>query len=185
MCICIGPVFGQNRNKHLVQWSEELDSTFSWDLYKKKNISGGFGAVTRTNIVFEKVIVDDTIRISSVVYLDTKHSYYNRKTYKNRLPSTNLLNHEKLHFDIDEYYRRLLFQKISSIKRRRTKSINRKINRINRINSKRREQTQSEYDKETDLSKNKMEQREWEEKIHSMMLELSEFKHTEIILIRK
>jgi hypothetical protein len=173
------------QNEDLIVWSESLDSTFSWEYYSKRNLSGEFDAISNMNIVFKKERAGDTIRIVSAVYLNTKKSYYNKRKFKKSYPSENLLRHEKLHFDIDECYRRLMFQKIAGIKCTRIKKVEKKINRIYLRNRKIVEKTQKKYDSDSNFSKNQIGQRQWGIKIHKLLNELSDYQHTELILVGK
>src|SRR5690554_3286324 len=102
--------------KHLIPWSEDLDKTFSWDLFSRGTVPDGYHAITSVKLMLQIIPhQDQRITVQLEVLMNTQKSYYARSKYKKKLPPLSLLKHEKLHFDINEYHKRLFFKRISEL----------------------------------------------------------------------
>lgn len=97
---------------------------------------------------------------------------------KAKKKSVELLKHEQGHFDITEIFARKLRQTLQNKTYRNYKSIGKEVDKIYNKNNMAWRKFQNLYDKETDHSKNKAEQLEWNTKIQSQLKELDEYKST-------
>ncbi len=174
------PSFSQ---KNVIPWTEDLDSTFSWDLFSKGTVPGGFHALTTVEFIFKSDVIEDNQVVAKLeVLMDTRKSLYAKNIYKKSLPPQSLLDHEKLHFDIAEYSKRLFFQKISSIKGKNVNDIIKKIEKEFQLSTKLVVSLQKKYDKETNHSQNNIKQKMWEEDIKQKLIELRDFSTNEMTL---
>lgn len=169
--------------KNLIPWTEDLDSTFSWDLFSKGTVPGGFHALTMVEFIFKSdVIEDNQVVVKLEVLMNTRKSLYAKNIYKKSLPPQSLLDHEKLHFDIAEYSKRLFFQKVSLIKGKNANDIIKKVEKEFQLSTKLVVSLQRKYDKETNHSQNSIKQKVWEEDIKQKLKELIDYSKNEMTL---
>ena len=170
--------------KHLIPWSEELDSTFSWDFFKKRTITGGFAAISEfeLNFAYAPDSLSTKVLIDYTIFLNTHTSRYNKTIYKKDLPPKNILDHERLHFDIYEYHKRLVFEQISQIRVKKIEKLLKKIKKKYSISQKKVRTLQDKYDAETNFSNNIDNQEKWKIFIQNELIRLKEFSGTTIVI---
>lgn len=96
--------------------------------------------------------------------------------------SANLLNHEQLHFDIAEIYRRKLLQQFSLRDFSKEKNFSAAVQKIyNQVNEEMNKE-QDLYDKETNHGINSTKQKEWIESVHSRLKALGNFQGNEVLI---
>ncbi|MBK9285283.1 MAG: DUF922 domain-containing protein [Sphingobacteriaceae bacterium] len=92
--------------------------------------------------------------------------FFKKKSWKKKKwISTEVLNHEQLHFDIVELYARKLRKKIAGLKIKKFEQLKNTIQQLYEENDEEMDRFQDLYDEETDGSMNGEKQREWELKI--------------------
>lgn len=169
--------------KHLIPWSEELDKSFSWELFSKGNVPGGNHAITSVKLLLQIIPHQDKrMTVQLKVLMNTLKSHYAKNIYKDKLPSQSLLQHEKLHFDINEYHKRLFFERLSKLK---INDMDRLMERIKKEYQKTMQaiqNMQNKYDAETNFSIDKEAQTKWQKKITKKIKQLKQFAGTEIIV---
>jgi hypothetical protein len=114
----------------------------------------------------------DSLLVGLKAHFNTKLSWVVTKS-----SSKNLLNHEQTHFNIVELYARKL-RKVISTEKVYKKKISESIDKLFYDNDKLKNQYQNLYDKETNLSRNKVKQKEWEKKVAKELLELEMYSDT-------
>jgi len=132
-----------------------------------------FSATTATGLSygFSANILGDEVKVNYSIksYFIPQDSWIK----KDALPDDKLLAHEQLHFDITELYVRKFRQKLSTYKF--TKNVQEEIDAIYSPIAKSRVAAQQLYDAETNHSKNRVKQQEWEAKIATDLKELKQF----------
>lgn len=145
-----------------ISW--DLDYRIQWSDFKgtPKPVNHAV-AVTASGITFsystkksDTQLIDYKVEISADFY--PHKSWCVRERVNN-----NILNHERLHFDITELHARKFRQRIDQ--RRFDLNINREIEAIHQQINRELEAMQNKYDAETDHSQNIEKQQEWQSKI--------------------
>lgn len=117
----------------------------------------------------------DDRNIEITTYFHPSRSYVFAQDIRNN----GLLTHELYHFHISEYCTRLLrketFEKRNKITHRGIESLNKKYYRLE-------DEMQGEYDDETYHSYVLQKQKEWEEKVDSLILSLKDFSEPIVII---
>lgn len=162
--------FGQER---MLRWTDSLDQHYSWSLYKPKSMRNGFAALTVVNRHYHIQFEDNVLSLDYYVELDTKESCYDKAQFKKTLPSKELLAHEKMHFDIYEYYKRLFYKEILSLNESNPEVLFRKIDKVRIRLEKECDAYQNKYDRSTKHSILRDKQKEWEKEFYQ------EFKGTD------
>ncbi|MBL4755033.1 MAG: DUF922 domain-containing protein [Flavobacteriales bacterium] len=92
----------------------------------------------------------------------------------------NLLKHEQGHFDIYELYGRIIMKRLKDAKVFNEKNFSDKVAKIFRKGFEDLQKFQEKYDRETNHSKDKKKQEEWNEKIADLLEELAAYKVKEV-----
>jgi hypothetical protein len=120
-------------------------------------------AVTASGITFSFSTKKTRTRLVDYNYIVKADFYPEKSWYSKHRASNNILNHERLHFDITELFARKFRERIDNT--RFNLSISSQMERIhNAINSE-LEAMQNLYDAETNHSQNIEKQKEWQAKI--------------------
>lgn len=104
-------------------------------------------------------------------FVDSIKAFFNcNKSWMRKPASKRLLDHEKLHFDITELHVRKLRSKYDSLEKNGIfeRDIYDNLLELNQLETKRMHQ---KYDRETDHSKNGVEQEKWNNKIQALLKE--------------
>jgi hypothetical protein len=160
LCCCLFLSFVQEDNR--ITWTEER--RLSWDDFKGNPVASNPAAALTYTDIKTSAQSDGNGVVTVMVnnYFDKQLSWTKNKISKE------LLAHEQLHFDITEVYTRLLREKLTSIatpEAIRSGKFNRESNKILTD----WKQCQNKYDNETNHGTLAEKQKEWEEKIHSML----------------
>lgn len=167
--------------ENLVSW-EEVDSVFSWDYFQKGYVKGGFSAVSVFEKEFKFQEQNDSIEIICFVRLNREKSIYSKSEYGKNTPPLSLLNHEKYHFAIHEYFVRLFYYRISKLKVK--PNVLKKIKRLNSKLDRKCAKYNSKYDSQTNYSLDNEKQRTWNQELDLKLKGLIEFNMERIILVK-
>lgn len=102
-----------------------------------------------------------------------KCSFNKQKSWV-RIRNTEVLAHEQGHFDLAELHARKLFKAMKGYKFN-AKTVSNDVNRIYDSLMNEHHQAQNQYDQETDYSRNKPKQEEWQKKIAEELKGLQAF----------
>jgi hypothetical protein len=154
-------------------WSEHLP--LQWTDFNRVPTEGTtVVAVTASGISFGfSAQTTKTQLLDYTAFVDA-HFYPDKSWYIKERTNQVILNHERLHFDITEFYTRKFKQRIAQAKF--DLRINAQMERIhNAINDELR-QMQQKYDTETDHSQNVDKQKEWQQYIKIELEKLAYYK---------
>lgn len=160
----------------LIKWSVGVNlkwSDFKKESFKKDDISA------QTNTIYKITTVDkleNKISIEVSTYFNPNKSWVRTESLRN----INLLKHENGHFTIAEIIARKLRRELSTCS---VYSIDEAYKIINDAANKYRKELkliQSIYDKETNHSKDFLNQKKWDEKILIMLDDLNKFSDTRV-----
>lgn len=172
------PVKGQDLPKYVILWNPSRP--LQWSDFKgpQAHLEGDQAAQVETglkmNLDYNKK--QDTAIIDIISYMDPKKS-----SKRKDASGDYLLRHEQLHFDICEWYARMLRKEISLLKCAPELLAKNVIKLYDKL-TKEQSNTQRLYDKETRHSLNKEKQAEWDQKITQGLKGLEEYKQTRILL---
>jgi len=151
-----------------------VNEKLAWsDFTGKPNANHPFSATTATGLSygFSADIVGDKVMVNySIKSYFLPHDSWVKKDSTN---DDTLLAHEQLHFDITELYVRKFRKKLSVFQF--TKNVQEEIEALYAPIAKNRVAAQQLYDAETEHSKNKVKQQEWENKIAVALKMLKQF----------
>jgi hypothetical protein len=141
----------------------------NWNDYKSKSDSSStFDAVSSIVMDYDFVYSNDSLHVY------TWCSFSPCKSWTKDTTDANLLSHERIHFEILEYFRRAFVKRIIEFKFSKQsfatdlESIYSDINNQEKF-------FQSTYDNETNFSMNKNEQIRWKKKIENLLLSMKHF----------
>lgn len=160
--------FSSNGQERLLRWTDSLDQHYSWSLYKPKAMKNGFAALTVVNRHYHIQLTDNVLSLDYYVELDTKESCYDKTQFKKVLPSKELLAHEKMHFDIYEYYKRMFYKEITELNESNPEVLYRKIDKIRSRLEKECDVYQNKYDRITKHSILREKQKEYENEFYKL-----------------
>lgn len=162
----------------VILWSK--DKMLAWNnFHGLPDTSNKYAAVTDCHIKMRFNTKKDTLYVSIFSYMQPSMSWVKIKS-----KNANLLKHEQVHFDITELYTRKLRQTVLS--KKHTKSI--LANELKKIESNNHQEfvkCQDLYDIETEHSKIKLKQQEWEKKIIKELKELEAYSNTDLKILLK
>lgn len=161
-----------------ITWSK--DRKLTWGDYQGVLDSNSqFGAISVLSCSFECKKRKDTLIFLIVTKLNTKESQV-----KPKAKTETLLKHEQTHFDIRELYTRKLRKQFLEFKF--SKNTYKKIvDSLYNSNDNMENQYQGKYDKETNLSRNRQKQAEWDKRIAMELQELDNYTQTTIKYVFK
>lgn len=162
---------GQDLPKYVIYWNP--DRLLLWSDFKASqgHLEDDQAAEVFTGL---KITLDynkkqDTAFVDVISYMDPKKSS-KRKTANGDY----LLRHEQLHFDICEWYARLLRREITLLNCS-AESLSKNVMRIYDKMARELATMQRRYDNETRHSLNEEKQAEWDKKVSSGLSELREY----------
>lgn len=158
----------------VISWNESYK--LSWaDFKAKPHNHNDAAAITASGITFG-FSIRQTDR-NQVISFDADvhaHFYPEQSWYKVEVVDDHILSHEQLHFDITELYARKFRYRISQLKV--SNNIRKQLKKIhNDINSE-LSSLQTQYDNETDYSRNYETQAKWQKSIKAELETFSKFK---------
>lgn len=145
------------QTNNLIPWSAARKLT--WDDFKgTPDPHSSNAALTSSNINIELGYNDKGFQYSIKCTFDKNRSWV-------RIKNNDVLAHEQGHFDIAEIYARKL-NKLMKAYRFNAKTAGTDVNLLYENTMKQHRQIQTQYDVETDYSRNKQKQDEWLKKMH-------------------
>lgn len=150
------------------------DYRLEWSDFSGKPIEGtSVVAVTASGITFSFSTKKTSTRLVDYDYI-VKADFYPEKSWYSKHRSTdNILNHERLHFDITELFARKFRQRIATT--RFTLDISRQMERLHNAINAELEALQNQYDSESNHSQNIEKQKEWQAKIILQLNKLANY----------
>ncbi len=150
-------------NDSILIWNGNRQLT--WDDFLSKNIKLEMvddAELTLSISIFPKKINCENVKNIHIITLAKK----NKSSV--RVESCGVLKHERTHFNIAELFTRKMRKSMEDFKERDTCNLQDIVDLHKRIDNKNL-QTQLLYDKETNHSKNIVEQKKWDRKIDSLL----------------
>ena len=144
------------QTNNLIPWSASRKLTWS-DFKGTPDPHSSNAALTSSNINIEFGYDDEGFQYSIKCSFDKNRSWV-------RIKNNEVLAHEQGHFDIAEIYARTL-NKLMKAYRFNAKTASTDLNQLYESTMKQHRQAQTQYDQETDYSRNKPKQEEWLKKI--------------------
>ena len=153
-------------NDELIQWNSSR--RLSWNDFKAIPPKNAPNAALTSSGIFIKFSFDGhTLSYEISCNFDKNSSW-------GRVKNDYILSHEQGHFDIAEIYARKLNQALKAY-RLRENSIGKDVNAIYQRITQELQQTQNQYDNETDYSRNFSQQKIWLKKIERELDSLPEY----------
>lgn len=150
-----------------IEWSKRHD--LKWKYFKgKPDKKIKATALSEPHIFFEYTTIANTAKFRFSCNFSTCHSWLKGKG------TDNLLQHEQTHFDISEYYKRVLVKEIIDNKYS-NKDLAVRVNEISKQILKIRKETDELYDGETNHSINEEQQKEWTKKIRKLIKKMDDY----------
>lgn len=157
---------GQDKNEGLINWNSVHRLT--WNDYKgKPDPESGAAATTTSYLGIEYNFVNNNITYKISCLFSQGKSWGLHKT-------DHILGHEQGHFDITEIFARKLNKKTGEYKFNKN-TYQQDLQKIYKDIIDEKETVQSQYDNETDYSRNKDKQAEWLKKIAKMLDDLKDY----------
>ena len=159
-------LFSQSSNEEVLEW--DPSRKLSWADYKARpNPDSDAAASTTTYLGINYNITSRSFSYKIYSRFSKTRSWGLHKT-------AYILSHEQGHFDIAEVFARKLHKKMSEFKFDK-RTYQKDLEKIYRDVTKEKEDTQNQYDKETNHSINKTEQLLWLKKIAAMLEEYADW----------
>ena len=162
------PGFSQ---QNYIKWENERPLIWK-DFKMKVDKSSAFYALSHTGVAYKYNVIygENVLDIDFVVF-----AFFEKDLswYKKDDATDELLVHEQLHFDISELSARMMRKEISefSFTMKYGEEI---LNIVNKYTFQ-REELQKQYDEETNHSRNKEEQKRWEEYVETELGKYSDY----------
>ncbi len=147
--------YGYAQKDSQIQWSEDYQLQWS-DFKSLPDKSTNLKAMTSSGINFGIQCIEGQLDLEIGCYFDKYQSWVKEG------PSDELLEHERLHFDITELYTRKLIKKLVALKDPCGRDLE-KMQQIYNENFEEYDAYQNRYDKETKHSIDTEKQKYWEE----------------------
>ena len=149
------------KDKKYIYWG---DKELTWEDFKGRGPGKSpYVALTSSAIKMEFSGTGNTLNFSIATIFDQKESW------KKKGADDHVLKHEQVHFDITEYYSRLLRKELQETKFKKRETLSSEVQKIYAAQYKECGKFQDLYDKETDHSKKKEEQYRWNEKVAELL----------------
>jgi Bacterial protein of unknown function (DUF922) len=158
--------FAQDKDEELIKWASSQQLTWS-DYKANPNPNSDAAASTTTYLGIEFNIDQNGLTWKIQCNFSKTKSWGRSKTGF-------ILKHEQGHFDIAEIFARKLNKKMSEYKFTQT-TYKSDLKNIYEGITKEKEQFQDQYDNETDHSRKKEEQLNWQKKVEKMLEELKDY----------
>ena len=150
----------------VIQWNAAR--RLSWSDFKgEPPINASNAALTSSGILINFSTNGQSFHYELSCNFDKNNSW-------GRVKNDYILSHEQGHFDIAEIYTRKLNKALKRY-RYRAASFNKDVNAIYRNTMSELQQMQNEYDRQTDYSRNPLQQRKWLARIDNYLDDLKAF----------
>jgi len=157
--------------KHYWEWGKLEWSFFQAPVPNTTNVS----AITNAGVHVKWRVENSLLKFDIVTIFNKKKSWVLKEKQ-----SIDLLNHEQKHFDLKEYTARCLREVLVNHKFKSINSIKDEINNLKKIHFDLGKARQKLYDKETNLSKDKKKQIEWDKKIDGLLASKNEYSNSHL-----
>lgn len=155
------------KDKKYIYWG---DRELTWDDFKGRGPSKTpYVALTSSAIKMNFSGTGNSLNFSIATIFDPKESW------KKKGADDYVLKHEQVHFDITEYYARLLRKELQETKFKKRETLSSEVQKIYAALYKDCGKFQDLYDKETDHSKKKEEQFRWNDKVAELLNSMNSF----------
>ena len=154
--LSLATVSTKNGPEELVDWNQNRKLSWS-DFQGKPDPTTGNAALTSTSINIDYSYNQKELKYTIRCQFDPAKSW-------GRVRNEHILGHEQAHFDIAEVHARLLYKMLKEYKFKAA-TVNEDIAKIYEAVMQKHHDVQSQYDNETDYSRNPRIQDEWEAKI--------------------
>lgn len=170
----LGSFIYTERDSKLIYWDQRK---LTWDDFKGGSPgSSPYVALTHSAISLNMSGQDKNI------FCSVESVFYPKQSWKKKNVTDHVLNHEQRHFDITEIHSRMLRKTISETRFKKYESIASDIQKLFNASSSACTKMQDLYDKETDHSKKKPEQEQWNVKIDSLLNVYQDWTKAEFVL---
>ena len=150
------------------------DYRLEWSDFNGKPTEGtSVVAVTASGITFSLSTKKSETRLIDYNYIIKADFYPEKSWYSKHRVSNNILNHERLHFDITELFARKFRQRLENTTF--NMSISNQMERLHNAINAELEAMQKKYDAETNHSQNIKKQKEWQAKIIVQLNKLDQY----------
>lgn len=157
----------------VISW--DLNNRLEWSDFKgEPKPENNSVAVTASGITFSYSTKMSDTRLIDYSYSVRADFYPNQSWCLKEKVDNNILNHERLHFDITELHARIFRQRIENT-RFTKRDIEKQMNRLHNAINKELEALQNKYDAETRHSQNIEKQHEWQGKIVDTLNKLARY----------
>ncbi len=160
VCILL-VVNGLRSQEDSIKWSEDI--VLNWENFKgTPNEMSNAAALTASGISynFSAEMVDGTIHVISDI---NAFFYPDKSWYKPDICDANILNHERLHFDIAALFALKMRHEVKNTSF--TENVKKEFRELYKNTIKELKRFQEVYDKETDFSRNTTQQERWNSQI--------------------
>jgi predicted secreted Zn-dependent protease len=151
---------------NLIEWSAERRLTWK-DFKAQPDKNSTNAALTSSSINIEFGYNSTALKYNIKCRFDPNLSW-------GRIKNDYILAHEQGHFDIAEIHARKLHKTLKAYKFQ-SRTVSKDVNRIYDTIMKEHHELQSQYDQETNYSRNPAQQNAWKEKIETLLEDLKEF----------
>lgn len=159
-------VLAQDKNEELIDWSSSRRLT--WGDYKgEPDTNSDAAAITTSYLGIEYNFKNNQLGYKIICRFSKNRSWGLYKT-------EHILGHEQGHFDITEIFARKLNKETGEYKFNKN-SYQKDLQKIYSDIVNEKEDLQTRYDKDTDFSRNKEKQAEWQTKIKEMLNDLKSY----------
>lgn len=163
--------FGLAQKSDSILWSQNRPLKIM-DFKALPNFSTDILALSVIGYDIKPVHNNDTVKLTIINYFSIKESWFKKESKSLSNKGANLLHHEQGHFDINEIELRKLKKKLLELKGLDFSQF--KVKYLNLIKEYEilEFKIQKNYDSETNLSKNKVKQKEWSDKLKKELKDL-------------
>lgn len=160
-------------NEETIEWHNGLK--LEWKNFKgQPDVNNNAVAITASGLTFGYSVQKTNGRITSFQANVKAHFYPDKSWYKSKQVNDTILMHERLHFDITEWHARQLRLQMSKLEP--SQNIGETLDSLYYQMSQTLRKTQSQYDLESDHSRNIENQFLWQKKVAEELKKLDSFK---------
>ena len=166
LCLLSGQHLSAQQEEEGIPW--RADWRLRWEDFQGEVPEGASAAATTASGISYSYQAEWEGRGSvQVNFVVEAHFYPQESWYKPEVCNDHILGHEQLHFDIAEIFARKLRQRLES--QTYSRNIKTEVRRIYQQTVRELSKFQSQYDQETDYSRNRENQLLWNELIGKML----------------
>ena len=145
-------------------------STLDWsDFRGEPDLHSHFDSAVNTGITYQWSYSKDDGEDIELDFEVNSFCYPSLSWVKKGQTTAYLLAHEQLHFDISELHARIMRKKLKEYQPSKGKNVRKDLNKIYKRVERMRINMQEDYDDDTDHSRNREAQKEWDQKVATLM----------------